>query len=350
MMIRKHDFFYDLPQELIAQHPAERRDASRLLQLDGTKGQINHHVFSRLPDLLRPGDCLVVNNSRVIPARLLGARKDSGHAVEVLLLKRMDRTDWETIVRPGRRVRGGHRLVFMPGRLEAEVLSVLPNGNRILRFDFQGIWESVLAEAGIMPLPPYIHEQLQDPERYQTVYASRDGSAAAPTAGLHFTPELLADLEKRGIRKAELTLHIGLGTFRPVREEIIQHHTMHEEYYELPEETVNLISQTRSAGGRIVAVGTTSCRVLESVAASGELEPCSGWTDIFIYPGFQFKVIDLLITNFHLPESTLIMLVSAFAGREKVLAAYAEAIRNQYRFFSFGDAMLISRQASGGPP
>lgn len=349
MMIRKHDFYYDLPQELIAQHPAERRDSSRLLRLDGNTGEVTHHGFSRLPELLEPGDCLVVNNSRVIPARLLGARQDSGHAVEVLLLKRIDRTDWETIVRPGRRVRGGHRLVFVPGRLEADVLSVQPNGNRIVRFDFQGIWESILAEAGVMPLPPYIHEQLQDPERYQTVYASRDGSAAAPTAGLHFTPELLAELEQRGIRKAELTLHIGLGTFRPVREEIIQHHTMHEEYYELPEETVNLIRQTRSSGGRIVAVGTTSCRVLESVAAGGELKPCSGWTDIFIYPGFQFKVVDLLITNFHLPESTLIMLVSAFAGRERVLAAYAEAIRHRYRFFSFGDAMLISRQASGGP-
>lgn len=349
MMNRTQDFHYDLPEELIAQHPAERRDDSRLLCLDGDTGQISHGEFSRLPDLLEPGDCLIVNNSRVIPARLLGARQDSGSAVEVLLLKRLDRTGWETIVRPGRRVRTGHRLVFIPGRLEAEVRAVLPNGNRILQFVFQETWENILDEAGILPLPPYIHEQLQDPQRYQTIYASRDGSAAAPTAGLHFTPELLAALENRGIRRAELTLHVGLGTFRPVRETYIQHHTMHEEYYELPEETAELIRQTRDRGGRIVAVGTTSCRVLESVAAQGELRPCSGWTDIFIYPGFRFQVVDLLITNFHLPESTLIMLVSAFAGRERVLAAYAEAIRCRYRFFSFGDAMLISRQTGGDP-
>jgi|LSQX01.1.fsa_nt_gb S-adenosylmethionine:tRNA ribosyltransferase-isomerase len=344
MMIKRHDFFYHLPENLIAQHPAEQRDASRLLVLDGPSGAVRHDVFSRLPELLEPGDCLVVNNSRVIPARLLGARKDSGAAVEVLLLRRLGPSRWETIVRPGRKVRAGHELVFIPGRLDAQVDEVLDNGNRIVSFRYDGLWETVLDEAGQMPLPPYIHEQLDDPERYQTVYASRDGSAAAPTAGLHFTSGLLDTLRRRGIRIAELTLHVGLGTFRPVQSDDIRDHLMHAEYFELPEEAVRQIQETRQAGGRVVAVGTTSCRVLESVARSGSLSARSGWTDIFIYPGFRFQVVDLLITNFHLPESTLIMLVSAFAGREHVLAAYEEAIRQRYRFFSFGDAMLISRK------
>lgn len=346
--MKKSDFTYPLPEELIAQHPAEQRDASRLLCLDGNSGRIEHHLFYQLPDLLKPGDCLVVNNSRVIPARLLGVRKDTGHAIEVLLLKRLSETEWETIVRPGRKVRTGHQLVFIPGRLEAIVRKVTENGNRIIHFNFDGLWEAVLDEAGTLPLPPYIHEQLDDPSRYQTVYASRDGSAAAPTAGLHFTPELLDRLDACGIKKAELTLHVGLGTFRPVREENILDHKMHTEYYELPEKTAQLIRQTRAEGGRIVAVGTTSCRVLESVAANGPLTEKSGWTNLFIYPGFQFKVTDYLITNFHLPESTLLMLVSAFAGKEHILSAYEEAIRQRYRFFSFGDAMLISRKTTGG--
>ncbi len=344
MMIKRQDYSYFLPEDLIAQHPAEQRDASRLLLLDGTSGAVRHETFSHLPELLSPDDCLVVNNSRVIPARLLGSRKDSGAAVEVLLLRRLAPDRWETIVRPGRKVRVGHELAFIPGRLEGRVDEVLENGNRIISFRFSGLWETVLDEAGQMPLPPYIHEQLDDPERYQTVYATRDGSAAAPTAGLHFTPELMDKLRQRGIRIAELTLHVGLGTFRPVQCDDIRDHRMHEEYFELPDDAVRSIQAARQAGGRIVAVGTTSCRVLESVARSGPLVAGSGWTDIFIYPGFHFQVVDRLITNFHLPESTLIMLVSAFAGREHVLAAYEEAIRQRYRFFSFGDAMLVSRK------
>jgi S-adenosylmethionine:tRNA ribosyltransferase-isomerase len=344
-MIKTSDFAFELPEDLIAQHPIEQRDASRLMCLDGPSGAIDHRSFYELPSLLRPDDCLVINNSRVIPARLLGVRTDSRTPVELLLLKRLNQTDWETLARPGRRVRKGHHITLMPGRLEAEVLDVLPNGNRRIRFFFDGIWETVLQEAGTCPLPPYIHEQLENPERYQTVYAEKDGSAAAPTAGLHFTPELMERLKENKIHIAPLTLHVGLGTFRPVRAENIKNHTLHEEYYELPEETVETIERSRQNGGRIIAVGTTSCRVLESVAARHEhLKAESGWTDIFIFPGFTFRVVDVLITNFHLPESTLIMLVSAFAGREHVLGAYSEAIRERYRFFSFGDAMLINRQ------
>jgi len=284
----------------------------------------------------------VLNNTRVLPARLLGVREDSRTPVELLLLKRLDNQDWEVLVRPGRRVRTGQRLEFIRDRLTAEVLDVLPDGNRIVRFFYEGAWETLLDEAGTMPLPPYIHEKLADRSRYQTVYASRDGSAAAPTAGLHFTPELLDTLRSQGIHIAELTLHVGLGTFRPVKTENILDHKMHSEYYELPAAAVAQIQQSQAAGGRIIAVGTTSCRVLESVAAElGELRPHSGWTDIFIYPGFRFNVIDGLLTNFHLPESTLVMLVSALAGRERILAAYQEAIDREYRFFSFGDAMLI---------
>jgi len=348
-MMMTRSFHYELPEHLIAQHPAERRDSSRLLLLDGDTGRTRHHVFSELPDLLSPGDCLVMNNTRVIPARLIGAREDTGTAVEVLLLQRLEGDLWDTIVRPGRRIRTGHRLTFIPGRLSAEVVAVRENGNRLIRFEYAGTFETVLSEAGTLPLPPYIHEQLADPERYQTVYARMDGSAAAPTAGLHFTPELLDRLREKGIQTAELTLHVGLGTFRPVKADRIEEHQMHAERFWLSGDTVDTIRETRQRGGKVVAVGTTTIRVLESVAARfGELKPVSGSTDIFIYPGFRFRVVDRLITNFHLPESTLIMLVSAFAGQENTLSAYREAVSHAYRFFSFGDAMLIDRQSS--PP
>jgi S-adenosylmethionine:tRNA ribosyltransferase-isomerase len=345
-MINKHDYYYELPENLIAQHPLARRDESRLLTLDGNTGAIEHRVFSDLPDLLRSGDCLVINNTRVLPARLLGARADSRTAVEFLLLRRLGDREWEVIVRPGRRVRPGHQIEFLPGELSAEVLSILPDGNRVVRFDYAGLWEQVLDRAGTMPLPPYIHEQLADRERYQTVYARHEGSAAAPTAGLHFTPELMDQLRSQGVTIAELTLHVGLGTFRPVKADNILDHTMHSEFYDLPAETVAAIAAARQRGGRIIAVGTTSCRVLEAVASQhqGHLQAQSGWTDIFIYPGYSFKVIDALITNFHLPESTLLMLVSALAGRDPIMKAYQEAIDHAYRFFSFGDAMLISKR------
>ncbi len=345
-MISKHDYFYQLPEHLIAQHPLARRDESRLMVLDGQTGAIEHRIFSDLPACLRAGDCLVLNNTRVLPARLLGARMDSRTAVEFLLLHRISDRDWEVIVRPGRRVRPGHWIEFLPGELKAEVLSVLPDGNRIVRFHYTGLWENILDRAGMMPLPPYIHEQLADRERYQTVYARHEGSAAAPTAGLHFTAELLEQLRLQGVSIAELTLHVGLGTFRPVKTDNILDHTMHAEFYDLPAATVDTIERTRQHGGRVIAVGTTSCRVLEAVASQhqGHLVAQSGWTDIFIYPGYRFQVIDALITNFHLPESTLLMLVSALAGRENILHAYQTAIGQSYRFFSFGDAMLISRR------
>jgi S-adenosylmethionine:tRNA ribosyltransferase-isomerase len=337
----KSDFDYDLPERLIAQHPLARRDASRLMVLPAV-GPAEHRVFNELPSLLRSGDCLVVNNTRVLPARLLGRRPDSGTPVEFLLLRRHNETDWEVIVRPGRRVRIGQRVEFIADRLNAEVLRVLPDGNRLVRFAFQGLWEAVLDQAGVMPLPPYIREKLADPERYQTVYAQSSGSAAAPTAGLHFTPELLGNLKEQGVLIAELTLHVGLGTFRPVKSACILDHHMHAEYFELPDTAVRVIGESRRTGGRIVAVGTTSCRVLEAVTAErGQLEPCSGWTDLFIYPGFHFHAIDALITNFHLPESTLLMLTAALAGRERILDAYREAVALEYRFFSFGDAMLV---------
>ncbi len=349
-MMMTHDFHYDLPERLIAQHPADRRDASRLMLLDGRTGHTGHSVFSSLPSLLEPGDCLVMNNTRVIPARLIGCRSDTRTPVEVLLLRRVEGDTWDAIVRPGRRIRKGHQLEFIPGRLTAEVTDVLSDGNRLVRFQYSGTFETVLSEAGTLPLPPYIHEQLTDPERYQTVYARMEGSAAAPTAGLHFTPELLDSLRARGITTAELTLHVGLGTFRPVKAERIEEHPMHAEHFCLPAETVAAIERTRAAGGRIVSVGTTTTRVLESVAARyGALRPLCGSTDIFIYPGFQFRVVDRLITNFHLPESTLIMLVSAFAGHEAVMAAYREAVAAEYRFFSFGDAMLLTRREMPEP-
>ncbi len=345
-MIKRSDFNYFLPEELIAQHPLARRDGSRLLLLDGCTGSIEHRIFAELPDFVQAGDCLVINNTRVIPARLLGQRRDSGTPVEFLLLKRLSDTDWEVIVRPGRRVRTGHSVTFIPGVLEANVLEVCENGNRIVRFDYAGVFESVLDQAGTMPLPPYIREQLADKERYQTVYAKLDGSAAAPTAGLHFTPELLHQLRERGVQIAEVTLHVGLGTFRPVKAEHIQDHLMHAEYYDLPQVTIDAIVHAKANGRRVIAVGTTSNRVLEAVASAhnGQLVAGSGWTDIFIYPGYQFKIVDALITNFHLPESTLLMLVSAMAGRENVLKAYQAAIDERYRFFSFGDAMFITRR------
>jgi len=352
-MIKKSDFSYLLPENLIAQHPLDRRDSSRLLVLHNETGRaegrqpgIEHRRFNELPEFLRAGDCLVINNTRVLPARLLGARRDSSTAVEFLLLHRISTTDWEVIVRPGRRVRPGHVIDFIPGLLSAEVLEMLPSGNRIVRFMFSGIWEEILDKAGTMPLPPYIHEQLADRSRYQTVYASRDGSAAAPTAGLHFTPELLTMIRSMGVEIAELTLHVGLGTFRPVKHDNILDHPMHAEYYELSAEAAEQINRCRANGGRVIAVGTTSCRVLETVAdEQGRLKPAAGWTDIFIYPGYRFKIIDALVTNFHLPESTLIMLVSALAGRNEIMAAYQTAIEHEYRFFSFGDAMLIYRRS-----
>ncbi len=341
-VLPKSDFYYELPPELIAQDPLEDRSSSRLLVLDKHTGAVSHHVFREITEFLQPGDCLVLNNTKVIPARLLGVREDTGAHVEVLLLKRREADVWETLVKPGKKCRPGARLSFGDGILQAEVLEVVEEGNRLIRFTFDGIFEEVLDRLGEMPLPPYITHKLQDKNRYQTVYARQEGSAAAPTAGLHFTEELLEQIEAKGIRTAYVTLHVGLGTFRPVKEENVLNHHMHSEYYEVSEETASLINRTKAEGGRIVCVGTTSCRTIESAAdEKGIVRAGSGNTDIFIYPGYQFRVLDALITNFHLPESTLVMLVSALAGREHVLNAYEEAVRERYRFFSFGDAMLI---------
>lgn len=340
--MKTSDFYYNLPEELIAQRPLEDRTSSRLLKLDGDNGSIEHMHFSDLPSLLRSGDVLVINNTRVIPARLLGVREDTGSAVELLLLKRIDEYRWETLVRPGKKVKPGRRFVFIPNKLEAECEEVLESGNRIIRFIYDGIWEEILDEAGAIPLPPYIHEQLEDKERYQTVYSKDSGSAAAPTAGLHFTTALLERLKQMGVEIAEVTLHIGLGTFRPVKAENILDHEMHTEWYDFSKEASDIIRRARSEGRRIISVGTTSTRVLETVASNDiEMMPASGYTNIFIYPGYEFKCIDCLITNFHLPESTLIMLVSAFAGQENTLNAYEIAVNERYRFFSFGDAMFI---------
>ena len=342
--MRTSDFYYNLPEELIAQHPPLVRGESRLLSLDGNTGEITHMNFSDLPSLLNPGDCLVLNNTRVIPARLLGIRKDTGAAVEILLLKRLSVDTWETIVRPGKKVRKGHEIVFVPDKLSCVIEDVMDTGNRIVRFTFSGIWEEVLDEVGTMPLPPYIHEQLEDRERYQTIYAKDPGSAAAPTAGLHFTREILDQIKEMGVDVAELTLHVGLGTFRPVKSGEVTEHVMHSEWYSFSKEASDQINAAKKRGGRIIAVGTTSCRTLETVASKDpQMLPSSGWTDIFIYPGYTFKCIDALVTNFHLPESTLIMLVSAFAGKEHVLTAYQEAIDQKYRFFSFGDAMFLTK-------
>ena len=340
--MKTHDFYFDLPQELIAQTPIERRDASRLLVLDKETGAWEHRHFFDLPEYLHPGDCLILNDSRVLPARLLGQRLPGGGACEVLLL--IDRGDktWECLVRPGKKLRKGAKLSFGDGQLTAEVTEELPGGNRLVRFDYEGIFLEVLDRLGKMPLPPYIKEELQDRERYQTVYSKVVGSAAAPTAGLHFTKELLEKVQAMGVGVGYVTLHVGLGTFRPVKEDEITEHEMHSEYCVIPQETADLINRTRANGGRVVCVGTTSCRTVESWAGEdGTMQASAGWTNIFIYPGYRFKVTDALITNFHLPESTLIMLVSALAGREHILAAYEEAVREKYRFFSFGDAMFI---------
>ena len=341
--MKTKDFDYALPEELIAQTPIERRDASRLLCLDKVTGEFSHHHFYELPDFLKHGDCLILNNSRVLPARLLGKRLPGGGACEVLLLIDRGEQTWECIVRPGKHLRAGAQMSFGDGELTAEVTQVLEGGNRMVRFSYEGIFLEVLEHLGKMPLPPYIREELQDRERYQTVYSKVNGSAAAPTAGLHFTPELLGRIQEKGVKLGYVTLHVGLGTFRPVKEEDITDHDIHSEYCVIRQETADLINETRANGGRVICVGTTSCRTIESWAKEdGHMEASAGWTDIFIYPGYKFKVMDALVTNFHLPQSTLIMLVSALAGREHVLAAYEEAVRERYRFFSFGDAMFIS--------
>ena len=346
--MKTSDFNFELPKELIAQDPLEDRSSSRLMVLDKKSGSVTHRRFRDLPDLLRPGDLLVMNDTKVLPARLLGSRKGTGAAVEILLLKRREGDVWETLVKPGKKARIGDVIVFGEDKgaplLQAEIVDIVEEGNRLVHFTYDGIFEEVLDALGEMPLPPYITHKLKDKNRYQTVYAKHDGSAAAPTAGLHFTKELMADILERGIGIAYLTLHVGLGTFRPVKAENILEHHMHSEFYSIPEETADAIRRTKEEGGRVIAVGTTSTRTLEAAAKrfpGGTIEACSGWTDIFIYPGYEFQVIDALITNFHLPESTLIMLVSALAGREHVLAAYEEAVREKYRFFSFGDAMFI---------
>ena len=341
-----HDFYYDLPEELIAQDPLEDRSSSRLLLLNKESGEVEHHIFKEIIDYLHPGDCLVVNDTKVIPARLIGSKVGTEAKIEVLLLKRGEDNVWETLVKPGKKARPGARISFGDGLLVGEVLEVVEDGNRLIRFEYEGIFEEILDQLGQMPLPPYITHQLQDKNRYQTVYAKHDGSAAAPTAGLHFTPELLKKIQEKGVNIAHVTLHVGLGTFRPVKVENIQEHHMHSEFYMVEEDQAKLINETKAKGGRVIAVGTTSCRTLESATGEdGILKAGSGWTDIFIYPGYQFKLIDCLITNFHLPESTLMMLVSALAGRDKIMAAYAEAVKERYRFFSFGDAMFITQDS-----
>ncbi len=335
------DFNFELPEELIAQVPIEDRTASKLMVLNKANGQIDHKIFKDVIDYLKPGDCLVLNNTRVIPARLFGIR-ESGALVEFLLLKRLDHHTWETLVKPGKKARIGDKFSFGEGVLKAEIMDYADEGARVIRFEFEGIFENILDELGTMPLPPYIQAQLEDRERYQTVFAKTPGSAAAPTAGLHFTEELLRAIEDKGVYIAYITLHVGLGTFRPVKVDNVLEHKMHAEYYEISEETAGIINHAKASGGRIITVGTTSTRTLEgSTADSGRVEAGCGWTDIFIYPGYKFKVIDGMITNFHLPESTLIMLVSALAGKENVMNAYQVAVNEAYRFFSFGDAMLI---------
>ena len=341
--MKTSDFYFELPQELIAQDPLEDRSASRLLVLGKEDGSITHRHFTDILAYLREGDCLVLNNTKVIPARLYGTREGTGASIEVLLLKRRENNVWETLVRPGKKARPGTRIIFGDGMLIGEVIEIVEEGNRLIRFCYDGIFEEILDRLGQMPLPPYITHELKDKTRYQTVYAKYDGSAAAPTAGLHFTPQLLEAVREKGVRIAEVTLHVGLGTFRPVKVEDVTQHHMHTEFYRIDENASQTINETKARGGRVICVGTTSCRTIESAAdENGLLKPCSGWTDIFIYPGYRFKVLDGLITNFHLPESTLLMLVSALAGREHILAAYEEAVRERYRFFSFGDAMFIS--------
>ncbi len=336
------DFYYDLPAELIAQDPLAQRSNSRLMVIDRESGEISHKHFHDVIDYLNPGDCLVINDTRVIPARLLGQKEDTGAAIEVLLLKRHDDKTWETLVKPGKKARIGARISFGEGKLVGEVVDIVDEGNRLIRFSYDGIFEEVLDELGQMPLPPYITHKLEDKERYQTVYAKHSGSAAAPTAGLHFTQELLDAIKQKGIEIARVTLHVGLGTFRPVKVENILEHHMHSEFYMIDEVAANTINAVKKNGGKVISVGTTSTRTLETAAAGdGTIKPCSGWTDIFIYPGYKFKCVDRLITNFHLPESTLLMLVSALYDREKILEAYKIAVEEKYRFFSFGDAMII---------
>lgn len=340
--MKRQDFYYDLPEELIAQDPLEDRSSSRLLVLDKETGATSHHIFKEITGYLKEGDCLVINDTKVIPARLIGAKEGTGAKIEILLLKRKENNIWETLVKPGKKAKVGTRIVFGEGLLVGEVVGIVEEGNRLVKFEYEGIFEEILDQLGQMPLPPYITHQLEDKNRYQTVYAKHTGSAAAPTAGLHFTPELLKEIEEKGIDIARVTLHVGLGTFRPVKVDEITDHHMHSEFYQVDEEAAEKINRAKDSGHRVICVGTTSCRTIESAAdETGHLKPTSGWTEIFIYPGYKFKILDGLITNFHLPESTLIMLVSALAGREHVLAAYEEAVRERYRFFSFGDAMLI---------
>ncbi len=340
--MRKEDFNFDLPEELIAQDPLEDRSSSRLLVLDRETGKTEHHVFREIIDYLETGDCLVINDTKVIPARLIGSKIGTDAKIEVLLLKRKENDVWETLVKPGKKAKIGTRISFGDGLLVGEVVDIVEEGNRLIHFEYEGIFEEILDRLGQMPLPPYITHQLEDKNRYQTVYAKHSGSAAAPTAGLHFTPELLKKIEEKGVQIARVTLHVGLGTFRPVKVDNILEHHMHSEFYQIEEEATEKINTAKANGKRVIAVGTTSCRTIESAAKEdGTIAPVSGWTDIFIYPGYQFKVLDCLITNFHLPESTLVMLVSALAGREHVLNAYEEAIKERYRFFSFGDAMFI---------
>lgn len=340
--MKRQDFFYELPEELIAQDPLADRESSRLLVLDKESGVISHHVFREITDYLSEGDCLVINDTKVLPARLIGSKEGTNAKIEILLLKRRENNIWETLVKPGKKAKPGTRIIFGGGILTGEVIDVVEEGNRLIQFTYEGIFEEILDQLGQMPLPPYITHQLEDKNRYQTVYAAHTGSAAAPTAGLHFTPQLLEKIEAQGVEIAKVTLHVGLGTFRPVKVDEITDHHMHSEFYQINEEAAEKINRAKENGKRVICVGTTSCRTVESAAGEdGRLRACSGWTEIFIYPGYQFKVLDCLITNFHLPESTLIMLVSALAGREQVLGAYEEAVRERYRFFSFGDAMLI---------
>lgn len=339
--MRKEDFYFDLPEELIAQDPLEDRSSSKLLVLDKETGKTEHHVFKEIVDYLEEGDCLVLNDTKVLPARLIGAKVGTDAKIEVLLLKRKENDVWETLVKPGKKAKPGAKISFGDGLLIGEVIDVVEEGNRLIKFQYNGIFEEVLDQLGEMPLPPYITHHLEDKNRYQTVYATHTGSAAAPTAGLHFTPELLQQIEEKGVKIARVTLHVGLGTFRPVKVENILEHHMHSEFYQIEEEAAQTINEAKDSGHRVICVGTTSCRTIESAAKNGRLRATSGWTDIFIYPGYEFKILDCLITNFHLPESTLIMLVSALAGREHVLDAYAEAVKERYRFFSFGDAMFI---------
>jgi S-adenosylmethionine:tRNA ribosyltransferase-isomerase len=340
--LKTSDYYFDLPQELIAQDPLKDRASSRLLVMDKSTGEVQHRIFSDIKEYLRPGDTLVLNNTKVIPARLLGTKEGTGANVEILLLKRISSTQWETLVRPGKKLRPGARVVFGDGNLRAVILDILEEGNRLVEFEYEGVFEEVLDRLGEMPLPPYITHKLEDKNRYQTVYAKYEGSAAAPTAGLHFTQELLEEIRAMGVRTAFVTLHVGLGTFRPVKVDDVKSHHMHTEWYNVSEEAAELINRTHAQGHRVICVGTTSCRTVESAAdENGIVKAGCDDTSIFIYPGYKFKVMDALITNFHLPESTLVMLVSAFAGREKVLSAYEEAIREKYRFFSFGDACFF---------